>query len=83
MPAPLTQQSGSNVGAYSEGGEGGDELSLTRQCPVLDISICLPPERILPRSLDVSLWVGCHALTCAEPKAVSAHWGRPMSAFRL
>jgi len=29
MPAPLTQQSGSNVSAYSEAGEGGDGLSLT------------------------------------------------------
>jgi hypothetical protein len=37
MPAPLTQQSGSNVGAYSEAGEGGDELSLT-----LDTSDRLP-----------------------------------------
>ena len=39
MPAPLTQQSGSNVGAYSEAAEGGDGLSLTRF--LSDGRICL------------------------------------------
>ena len=37
MPAPLTQQSGSNVGAYNEAVEGGDGLSLTRMSSIVNL----------------------------------------------